>query len=251
MIKLGVNLDHVATVRQARRTVEPDPVRAAVLAEQGGADNITVHLRGDRRHIQDRDLRLLRETITGLLNLEMALGDEVLEIACTLAPQWACLVPERRAELTTEGGLKVAAGDAVLGAGIGRLHDAGVRVSLFIDPEPAAVQAAKTLGAEAVELHTGTWAEAWLDHHQRPSAEQARRLRHELARLEAAAAEAAACGIELHAGHGITYRNVRDLLHLPLLTELNIGHSIISRALFTGLQQAVADMKRLIEAGPA
>lgn len=250
MIRLGVNLDHVATVRQARRTVEPDPVRAAVLAEQGGADNITVHLRGDRRHIQERDVRLLAATIQGQLNLELATGEEILEVACELAPAWVCLVPERRQELTTEGGLRVAADDRELAVAIDRLHTAGVRVALFIDPSPEVVRIARSMGADAVELHTGTWAEAWLAHHQRPGEDQARALAAATADLERAAACAAESTIELHAGHGLTYANVRGILHLPLLSELNIGHSIVSRALFTGLEAAVREMRQRIEAGP-
>lgn len=251
MIQLGVNIDHVATLREARRTVEPDPVAAATLVELGGADGITVHLREDRRHIQDRDLELLRGTVQGTLNLELAVDAPVLDIACRLRPQEACLVPERRAELTTEGGLRVCSDDAVLRKAISRLQKAGILVSLFIDPDEEALRAAQSLGADAVELHTGTWANAWLEAHRLGGAEAMAQRERELTRLERAAALTAELGLRLHAGHGITYRNVRELLHLPLLQALNIGHSIVSRAVLVGMQQAVADMKRLIDAGPA
>ncbi len=248
MLRLGVNIDHVATVRQARRTVEPDPVRAAVFAESGGADGITVHLREDRRHIQDRDVRLLRETLVGILNLEMAVNDDVLAVACEVAPQHACLVPEKRQELTTEGGLRVDPEDRALRACIDRLQDRGTRVSLFIDPDPATVRHAKACGVRAVELHSGAWAEAWKTAHALGT-EAARTALHErLAGLEHAAALAAELGLELHVGHGITYTNVRELLHLPLLRELNIGHSIVSRAVLVGMERAVREMKSLITA---
>ncbi len=244
MIHLGVNIDHVATVRQARGTVEPDPVEAAVLAELGGADGITVHLREDRRHIQERDVRLLRQTLKGTLNLEMAVDADILDIALDLRPNAACLVPERRAEVTTEGGLRLDREDAGLRHTIDALRQAGVLVSLFIDPEADAVRTAAAIGAEAVELHTGAWANAWLAVQAMTGPTAA--IDAELVRLERAAAAAAEAGIRLHAGHGITYRNVRDLLHLPLLRELNIGHSIISRAVLVGMRQAVADMAALI-----
>ncbi|MFW5752713.1 MAG: pyridoxine 5'-phosphate synthase [Planctomycetota bacterium] len=244
MIHLGVNIDHVATVRQARGTVEPDPVEAAVLAELGGADGITVHLREDRRHIQERDVRLLRQTLKGTLNLEMAVDEGILDIALDLRPNAACLVPEHRAEVTTEGGLRLDREDASLRHTVDALRQAGVLVSLFIDPEPDAVRTAASIGAEAVELHTGAWANAWLA--VQAMTGPAAAVDAELVRLERAAAVAAEAGIRLHAGHGITYRNVRELLHLPLLRELNIGHSIISRAVLVGMRQAVADMAALI-----
>lgn len=242
MIKLGVNIDHVATIRQARLTVEPDPVAAAVLAELGGANGITVHLREDRRHIQERDVRLLRETVQGTLNLEMAVGESILDLAIELAPHAVCLVPERREELTTEGGLKLDPESRELRMTIERLQAVGVQVSLFIDPDLAAVEAAKTVGADAVELHTGSWANAWAARNR--SATDA-----ELRRIEQAADATVTAGLQLHAGHGITYANVRELLHLPLLRELNIGHSIVSRAVLVGMERAVADMRRLIDAG--
>ena len=242
MILLGVNIDHVATVRQARRTVEPDPVTAAALAELGGADGITVHLRQDRRHIQDRDLELLKQTVRGTLNLEMAPHEDggILATALRLKPDQVCLVPENRQEVTTEGGLLVRADDERLRSCIAQLAAAGIIVSLFIEPDPVVVRLAKTLGAHAVELHTGSWAEAW--NACKGRADDAA-LRRQVDRLEAAADAAAAVGIRLHAGHGITYASVGDLLHLPLLRELNIGHTIISRAVLVGMERAVREMK--------
>jgi pyridoxine 5-phosphate synthase len=245
MIHLGVNIDHVATVRQARRTVEPDPVAAAALAELAGADGITIHLREDRRHIQDRDLRLLRETVRGVLNLELAPreGGGVLDLALAVGPDQVCLVPENRQEVTTEGGLAVRADDAKLRTAIDRLRGRGCLVSLFIEPDPAAVAASAALGAEAVELHTGSWAEAW---HACRGRDGDARLEAQRQRLRAAAHEAGARGLRLHAGHGITYLNVRELLDLPRLHELNIGHSIISRAVLVGMERAVREMKDLL-----
>jgi pyridoxine 5-phosphate synthase len=245
MIRLGVNIDHVATLRQARRGDEPDPVAAAALCELAGADGITVHVREDRRHIQDRDLRLLRQTVRGTLNLELAPREAggVMALALEVGPDQVCLVPEHRAELTTEGGLAVSADDAALRAAIDRLRARGCLVSLFIEPDPATVAAAAALGAEAVELHTGTWATAWAACRGR---DDDPRLNRERARLRDAAQTAGERGLRLHAGHGINYANVSELLHLPLLRELNIGHSIISRAVLTGMQRAVADMKALL-----
>ena len=249
MIHLGVNIDHVATVRQARRANEPDPIAAALLAELGGADGITVHLRQDRRHIQDRDVRLLRQTIQGVLNLEMAPHEDVsiapgkgriLDLALEVIPDQVCLVPEHRQEVTTEGGLRISADDSHLRACIDQLKAAKIIVSLFIEPDPATVHLAKALGADAVELHTGSWANAWNACHGR---ECCNSLRHELNRLEQAAQAAAEIGLRLHAGHGITYRNVKDLLHLPLLREVNIGHTIVSRAVLVGMERAVREMK--------
>jgi pyridoxine 5-phosphate synthase len=245
MIHLGVNIDHVATIRQARRTVEPDPVAAAVLAELGGADGITVHLREDRRHINDRDLRLLKQTVRGVLNLEMAPYEDgaILDLALELVPDQVCLVPEHRQEITTEGGLRVRADDARLRGCIERLTAQGSLVSLFIEPDADVVRLAQHVGAAAVELHTGSWAEAWLACKGRAEDPA---LRTQTRRLEAAADAAAAIGLRLHAGHGITYANVKDLLHLPLLRELNIGHCIISRAVLVGFERAVRDMKVLL-----
>lgn len=244
MIHLGVNLDHIATVREARRTVEPDPIRAAVLAELGGADNITVHLREDRRHIQERDVRLLRETISTRLNLEMAVDPEVLAIATEVRPKSACIVPERREELTTEGGLRVDPDDDGLRRCVDALHEAGIAVALFVEPEAGILESCRTVGADAVELHTGTWAEAWIAH--RRGRGDAAEVDRQLHRLEDAAAAAAELRLELHAGHGIAYDNVGELLHLPLLRELNIGHSIVSRAVLVGLERAVSEMKALL-----
>lgn len=249
MIRLGVNIDHVATVRQARLTVEPDPVAAATLAELGGADNITLHLREDRRHIQERDIRLVGASIQGHLNFEMAVNDDVLAIALDVAPQQACLVPEKREELTTEGGLDLSARPSEVRSAISKLQAVGTRVSLFIDPDEDSIKQAQDLGADAIELHTGTWANRWLAHHQRPTDENLVATEQALQALEKGAGLAAAIGLECHAGHGITYRNIGDILHLPLLTELNIGHSIISRALLVGMERAVADMKALITRG--
>ncbi len=236
MPKLGVNIDHVATVRQARRTIEPDPVWAAAAAELGGADQITIHLREDRRHIQDRDVRLLRETVKVRLNLECAVAPEMIGIACDTRPHQVCLVPERREEVTTEGGLEVAGNRQAVGDAIMRLQDCGIAVSLFIGPDLRQVEAAASLRAEAIELHTGGWAHAFL------SAESATQLD---ALLKAAQAGLEA-GLTVDAGHGLTYTNVRPVASIPGIRELNIGHSIISRAIFIGLTEAVREMKRLV-----
>jgi pyridoxine 5-phosphate synthase len=246
MIHLGVNIDHVATVRQARRADEPDPVHAAVLAELGGADGITVHVREDRRHIQDRDLRVLKQTVRGIVNLELAPREAggVMELAIEVGPHQVCLVPEHRAEVTTEGGLAVSASDAGLRAAIDRLKARGCLVSLFIEPDPATVAASARLGADAVELHTGTWANAWAACSGRDGDPK---LERERQRLRDAAHEAGERGLRLHAGHGITYANVGELLALPLLRELNIGHSIVSRAVLVGMERAVREMKDKIE----
>lgn len=238
MAFLGVNIDHVATVRQARRTYEPDPTWAAALAELGGADGITVHLREDRRHIQDRDLRLLRETVTVKLNLELACADEVLGIACQTLPNQATLVPESRQEITTEGGLDVLGSKPRVQAAIARLKQAGMVVSLFLDPDPRQIQAARELGADAVELHTGRYAVA--------TGRGAGDASAELEQLVAGAKAVVDCGLTLHAGHGLTYRNVRPVASLPGICELNIGHSIVSRAILVGFQAAVREMKHLI-----
>ncbi|MCL6503379.1 MAG: pyridoxine 5'-phosphate synthase [Pirellulales bacterium] len=236
MAQLGVNIDHVATVRQARLTYEPDPVWAAVLAELGGADGITLHLREDRRHIQDRDLRLLRETVTVKLNLELAVAEDVLEIACRVRPDQATLVPERRTEVTTEGGLDLYAAPGKVAQAVQRLQQAGILVSLFLDPDPKQIEAAARLKPDAVELHTGKYATA------SPGAAQAA----ELERLRHAAKQVVEHGLILHAGHGLTYRNVQPVARIDRMCELNIGHSIVSRALMVGMQQAVREMKNLI-----
>ncbi|HWG75995.1 MAG TPA: pyridoxine 5'-phosphate synthase [Steroidobacteraceae bacterium] len=232
-IALGVNIDHVATLRQQRHTRYPEPLQAALLAEQSGADNITLHLREDRRHIQERDVRLLASMLTTRMNLEMAATDTMVQFACEIAPADCCLVPERRAELTTEGGLDVVAGGAELAERCARLAARGVRVSLFIDPHPEQIVAAAASGAPVVELHTGIYADA-------TGAAQAQ----ELSRLAEAARLAASHGLIVHAGHGLHYHNVQPVAALAEIVELNIGHAIIARALFTGLASAVADMKR-------
>jgi pyridoxine 5-phosphate synthase len=235
MAELGVNIDHVATVRQARQTYEPDPVWAAALAELGGADGITIHLREDRRHIQDRDLRLLRETVTVKLNLELACADEVIGIACRCRPEQATLVPERREEVTTEGGLDVAGQRDQVAEAVRRLQDAGIVVSLFVDPQSAQIEAAAEVGAEAVELHTGRYALTPARNRHLPLAELANA--GQLVRQR---------DMILHAGHGLTYRNVQPVAALEEMCELNIGHSIIARAIMVGMQQAVREMKQLI-----
>ncbi|HUX14878.1 MAG TPA: pyridoxine 5'-phosphate synthase [Phycisphaerae bacterium] len=237
MPHLGVNIDHVATLRQARRGAEPDPVWAAAEAELAGARCITLHLREDRRHIQDRDLRLLRETVQVKLNLEMAVTDEMIRIACDVRPDQATLVPEGREEITTEGGLAVAGAEARIADAVRRLQEAGIIVSLFVNPEPAHVEAYAATGAEAVEFHTGDYANA---------AEGAER-DSRLARVVESARLAREAGLVVHAGHGLNYVNVRPVAQIPGMTELNIGHSIISRAVFVGLRRAVREMVRLIE----
>ncbi len=236
MIELGVNIDHVATVRQARRTYEPDPAIAAALAEQGGADGITFHLREDRRHIQDRDVEVLMQTVTVKTNLELACADDVLAIALRARPDWALLVPESRQEVTTEGGLNVAADDGRIAAAIEQLKDCGILTSLFIDPDTDQVAAAAKLGADAVELHTGPYA-------------LARRglINDELDRLRAAGQVAIESGLRLHAGHGLNYTNVRPVAKLLGMIELNIGHSIVSRAVMVGMKEAVAEMRRILD----
>jgi pyridoxine 5-phosphate synthase len=235
-IRLGVNIDHVATIRQARGTVYPDILAAAREAEAGGADGITVHLREDRRHIQDADVRTLRQAISTRMNLEMAATLEMVEIACSLAPEACCIVPEKRNELTTEGGLDAAANRVHLAPVCETLAAGGIEVSLFIDPEAAQIQAAIDLGAPVVELHTGRYAEAQSDDDRR----------RELEVIINAVAQARTGGLCVNAGHGLHYENVRDIAAIGELNELNIGHSIVARAVFTGLRQAVAEMKELM-----
>lgn len=234
--RLCVNIDHVATVRQARGTDEPDPVRAAVLAELGGANGITVHLREDRRHIQDRDVELLLATVRTFVNLELAAEEEVLALAERWRPAQATLVPEKREELTTEGGLDLSADPARIAAAVARLQEAGIRTSLFIDPDPASVDASAEAGAAAIELHTGEYANA---------ADPASADR-ELGRLEDAADRAAAAGLGVHAGHGLTYENVQPVAAIPECEELNIGHSIVSRSVLVGIERAVLEMSELV-----
>jgi pyridoxine 5-phosphate synthase len=229
--RLYINIDHVATIRQARRASEPDPVDAARRCERAGADGITAHLREDRRHIQDDDIERLVNVVTTLLNLEMACTPEMLGIAERLAPFQVTLVPERREEVTTEGGLDVGRNEDELRAGLARLAAAGIRTSLFIDPDAAAVERSKALGAHAIELHTGRYA----NHPHDPTALQA---------LRDAAARGASLGLAVHAGHGLTVVNVAPVAAIPEIEELNIGHSIVSRAVFVGLEEAVREMRR-------
>jgi pyridoxine 5-phosphate synthase len=239
-MRLHINVDHVATVRQARRTDEPDPVRAAVLAELGGADGITVHLREDRRHVQDRDVRLLMQTVRTGVNLELAIHSDVLQIAIELKPMTATLVPEKREEITTEGGLHVTSdvGDAV-----NRLRNAGIRTSLFIDPDPEPIRASAALQVEAIELHTGEFAERWKERHTAHGSEA---VQHEVQRLRTAAALAHSLGLAVHAGHGLTYENVAHVAAIEEIEELNIGHSVVSRAVLVGMERAVREMKNII-----
>ncbi len=238
-MRLYINVDHIATVRQARRAAEPDPVEAARLAERGGADGITVHLREDRRHIQDDDVLRLKSSLSTVLNLELAATDEIVAFAVALRPLQATLVPERREEVTTEGGLVLgrdAAADRRMADAVRRLRDAGIRVSLFVDPDPAVIDKSAAAGAHAVELHTGTYAHAF------PRANRERD------RLAAVARHARAAGLAVHAGHGLNYVNVQAVSRIPEVEELNIGHSIVSRALAVGMERAVAEMRVAVDA---
>jgi pyridoxine 5-phosphate synthase len=239
MIRLGVNIDHVATVRQARRAQEPDPVAAAVLALLGGADGITAHLREDRRHIQDRDVRQLRGVVTNRLNLEMAPVDAIVKIACEVKPDEATLVPERREELTTEGGLDAIAHEKAVARVVRRLRDAGIEVALFLDPDARQIEIAHQLGVQAVEIQTARYAEA-----RSPAARE-----QEVTALREAAEFARERGLHVHLGHGLNYCNVQAVAALPGIEELNIGHSIVSRALLVGMERAVRDMKEAIRQG--
>ena len=235
-LRVFINIDHVATVRQARRTDEPDPVRGAVLAELGGADGITVHLREDRRHIQGRDVRLLAQTLRTPLNLELAAESEVVDIACELRPHQVTLVPEKREEVTTEGGLDLSGSkEEATRRAVGRLSEEGIRTSLFIDPDDASIRASMGLGVDAVELHTGEYANASREDRGR-----------QLGRLDRAASLARKLGLAVHAGHGLTYENVTPVAAIPELEELNIGHSVVSRAVFTGLEAAVREMVKVV-----
>ena len=239
-IYLGVNVDHVATLRQARGTDYPDPVQAALLAEQSGADSITLHLREDRRHIQDHDLERLKKAMQTHMNLEMAVTDEMVRIATEICPSDCCLVPEKREELTTEGGLDVAGQLDKVGAACDKLSTKGIRVSLFIDPDNEQLDAAKKAGAPVVELHTGSFADAT------GSAQE-----EELQRVIAAAAYGDKIGLIVNAGHGLHYENVASIAAIPEIVELNIGHAIVARAVFDGLPVAVSEMKRLMNAARA
>ncbi len=236
MIKLGVNVDHVATIREARKTFEPDPVTAASLADLGGADVITIHLREDRRHIQDRDVRIMRDTVFTKLNLEMALSAEVINIALQTKPDQVTFVPEKREEITTEGGLDVLTHKETIPDVVKRFKDAGIVVSFFIDPVSEQISASKEAGADYIELHTGAYANARSD-----------RARQELlSQLKSAAEFASSIGINVNAGHGLTYKNVGGIIEELDIEELHIGHSIISRSVFVGIKEAVREMKELI-----
>ena len=239
-IALGVNIDHVATLRQARRARYPDPLYAALLAEEAGADSITLHLREDRRHIQDLDVTLMREALQTRMNLEMAVTEEMIRIAQKVLPQDCCLVPESRQEVTTEGGLNVEGQGARVGDAVKALGAAGIRVSLFIDPDLAQIEAAQRAGAPVIELHTGAYAES-------TGAARAR----EFERLLGAAKFAARLGLVVNAGHGLNYHNVEPIAAIPEIVELNIGHAIVARAVFDGLAKAVRDMKEMMRAARA
>ena len=246
MIELGVNIDHVATLREARRTYEPDPVWAAVEAHLGGADGITVHLREDRRHIQDEDVRRLRDLVHIKLNLEMAATPAMVDIACTLKPEMAMLVPEGRQEVTTEGGLDVAAQEQSLAHAVRRLKDAGIRVSVFIDADIRQVDAAARIGVAVCELHTGPYAHAF---HARGRDAESAPVIAELDRLRNAGAAIRAAGMRFNAGHALNYVNVQPVAALPGVRELHIGHAIIARSVFVGLRDAVREMKALLREG--
>jgi len=235
MIRLGINVDHVATVRQARRADVPDPVAAALLAEKAGADGITVHLREDRRHIQERDVQLLRQHVKTKLNLEMAVTPAMIAYAESLHPDDACFVPEKREELTTEGGLDVVAHKMKVKDGVKRLQDRGIHVSLFVDPEANQIEGAKEAGADAVEIHTGAYCNAFVAGHDK-----------EHRSIAAAAGLACSLGLEVHGGHGLNYENVLPIASIPEIVELNIGHSIIARAVIVGIEAAVREMKELL-----
>jgi len=237
MLRLGVNIDHVATVRQARKTTEPDPVWAAAMAELGGAEQITVHLREDRRHIQDRDIWLLKETVNVKLNLECACEAEMIDIACRLRPDQVCLVPEKREEVTTEGGLNVVENWQRVGDCVQRLKSEGIFVSLFVDPQIDAIEMSAKLQADAVELHTGCYANAKTN----------TEIEKHLLDLTESGQRAIQLGLHLHAGHGLNYINVLPVAKIPGMEELNIGHSIIARAIFVGLQGAVREMRNLLD----
>ncbi|RXS44261.1 pyridoxine 5'-phosphate synthase [Idiomarina sp. 29L] len=236
-LRLGVNIDHVATLRNARGVLYPDPIAAAGIAERAGADGITIHLREDRRHITDRDVAMLKQTLNVPMNLEMAVTDEMLEIAIKTQPTYSCLVPEKREELTTEGGLDVAGQVENIANATKRLTDAGIQVSLFIDADRTQIDAAKEAGAPIIELHTGQYAEADTEEEQKE----------ELARLMDAAEYAYSIGLQVNAGHGLHYHNTFDVAQIPQMVELNIGHSIIARAVLDGLDKAVRDMREILD----
>lgn len=239
--KLNVNIDHVATVREARKTIEPSVITAAMLCEQAGANGITVHLRGDRRHIQDRDIRVLKESVTTYLNVEMATTEEMIGIAIEIKPDAVTLVPESANEITTEGGLDIVSNIAICRAAVGKLREAGIYTSVFIDPDTAQIEAAHNIGAQQVELCTAEYSELCLKH-KTDHGEGASRIAHELRRLRDATLLAQQYGIRVAAGHGLTYRNVGAVAAIEGITEFNIGHNIITRSIFVGIEQAVAEM---------
>jgi pyridoxine 5-phosphate synthase len=240
-MRLYVNIDHVATLREARKTDEPDPVQAAAACERAGADGITVHLREDRRHIQDADVTALARSVRTVLNLELGANAEIVRLAAKIKPFQATLVPEKRREITTEGGLALRRGDRRLQGAIARLKNAGIRVSLFIDPSLRIIDIAQALGVPAIEMHTGRYANA-----SKPTASNELRRTKALNELRTAAAHAKAIGLAVHAGHGLTYQNVQPVAAIPEIEELNIGHSIVSNAVFWGLEEAVRRMKTLV-----
>ncbi|MGP1931207.1 MAG: pyridoxine 5'-phosphate synthase [Arsenophonus sp. ET-YP4-MAG3] len=233
---LGVNIDHIATLRNIRGTQYPDPIQAVFLAEQAGADGITVHLREDRRHITDRDVKLLNKTLQTRMNLEMAMTDKMVDFACELKPEFCCLVPERREEITTEGGLDILKQQTLVAIVVERLTKAGINVSLFIDPENNQIDAIAEIGVSFIEIHTGAYANAKVESEQTK----------EFERIKQAVSYASAKKINVNAGHGLTYHNVKRIAKLPDISELNIGHSIIGRALFSGIAIAVSDMKKIL-----
>lgn len=236
-VKLGVNIDHVATVREARKTVEPEPVAAAVLAELGGADGITIHLRADRRHIKDRDLKLLRQVVKTRLNLEMAATEGMIKIALEVKPDQVTLVPEKPNEVTTEGGLDVEGNLEHIARAVERLKEGGITVSIFIDPDPVQVKAAKEAGADFIEIHTGLYADATTERDRKT----------EYKKIVEAAQLAQNLGLRVNAGHGLNYKNVRPIATIPGIEELNIGHSIVARAVLVGMERAVREMKELLK----
>ncbi len=236
-VKLGVNIDHVATVREARKTVEPEPIAAAVLAELGGADGITIHLRADRRHIKDRDLRLLRQVVKTRLNLEMAATEGMIKIALEVKPHQVTLVPEKPNEVTTEGGLDVEGNLEHIAQAVERLKRGGITVSIFVDPDPVQVKAAKEAGADFIEIHTGLYADATTEEERKA----------EYKKIVEAAQLAQNLGLRVNAGHGLNYRNVQPIASIPGIEELNIGHSIVARAVLVGMERAVREMKELLK----
>lgn len=238
-IRLGVNIDHVATIRNARQTFEPDPVYAAVIADLAGADQITLHVREDRRHVNERDLKLIREVVHSKVNLEMAPTEEIIDIAVKVKPQQATLVPEKRKELTTEGGLDVASQKEKIGNAVKRLKEAGILVNLFVDAEEEQIRAAKEVGADAVELHTGRYAEAFNENKEE-------KVKEELERLRTAAKLGRELGLRVYAGHGLTYKSVRPVAEILEIEELNIGHTIIANAVLKGLKEAIQEMMKII-----